>query len=244
MKRLTALFPTSPRSASTRKVCCHCLHTPHPAPPLPPTHFPHTEKPPRRTVCLNYIKESRCRFGSSCQYIHALASAEREELLCVRRRTDDDKEDARPRPQRKQQPKFNPTEVPMLDDCDAATPTPAAAPAQQQAVVAHYETTLLVRDVDRDTAARGVRQMTEDDFKRMWSEIEGFVWAQLVREGDKVKLYRGAYGLVTFETPEDAADALAQTFGCGLNVSFYGTEEILEEVTAEQQQILALKKRK
>ena len=136
-------------------------------------------------------------------------------------------------PQYQQRKLFNPSDVPLLAD-DAAD---VAEPAQ-----AHFEVTLLVRDVDKDTEARGMRRMTEADFEKMWCEIEGFHSARLIHDGDNTR-YRGTYGLVTFNRPEDASDALSQTFGCGLNVSFYGTEECLEEVATEQQRVLSMRRR-
>ena len=96
----------------------------------------------------------------------------------------------------------------------------------------HFETTLLVREIDRDTDARGIRRMNDNDFRNMWCEIAGFVSSQLVRESEVG--YGGSYGLVVFKNAACANEALCQTFGYGLNISFYGVEEMLRKAAAQQ----------
>lgn len=126
-------------------------------------------------------------------------------------------------------PDYEEDEVSTTDDGE---PPPKPQKPQQE----HFEDTIVVRDVDKDTDARGIRRMTEGDFTRMWCDIDGYRKAQLFRDdGNRDTKYGGSYGIVTFASEAAAADAMAQTFGCGLNVSFYGVAEMLELYVTQQQ---------
>ncbi|KAJ9469031.1 eukaryotic translation initiation factor 3 subunit 10 [Diplonema papillatum] len=123
---------------------------------------------------------------------------------------------------------------PEVEPVDAVLPAADDEEEEDERAVSDYRCCLLVREIDRDTDARGMVRMSVEDFATMWCEIDGFVAAKLYRD-DSTRKYGGSYGIVAFSSNAEATEALAQTFGCGLNVSYYGVEEMIEDVSIQQQ---------
>eukprot|EP01062_Namystynia_karyoxenos_P058416 TRINITY_DN49968_c0_g1_i1.p1 TRINITY_DN49968_c0_g1~~TRINITY_DN49968_c0_g1_i1.p1 ORF type:complete len:497 (+),score=157.40 TRINITY_DN49968_c0_g1_i1:125-1492(+) len=217
----------------------------------------------KRTVCHHWRRDAHCRFGSECAYIHVKAGAGREDAgsgpsanaMISAGGKGRFLQAERPRGDRPggpgggkgiPPPTFAPPQQGAAppdwdEESESSTeeepPAPPPAPRKED-----YQDTLLVRDVDKDTDARGIRRMGEDDFVRMWCEIDGYKSAQLVREKRRSSnanpKYGGSHGVVIFKNESQAVDAMEQTFGCGLNVSLFGVEEMLQTCIAEQKQVL------
>eukprot|EP00756_Hemistasia_phaeocysticola_P045095 Hpha_TRINITY_DN18864_c0_g1::TRINITY_DN18864_c0_g1_i1::g.26270::m.26270 len=211
----------------------------------------------KRTVCHHWRRDAHCRFGSECAYIHIKAGAGREDagagpsasgMLSHTGKGGGKGHHAGgfggpqggPGGLLGGFPGLGQLVLSELDEADLSSsedddaeddPPPPPIPKHD------YRDTLLVRDVDKDTRARGLRRMDAEDFESMWEGIEGFKRAELCRprkkRSDETK-YGGAHGLVGFKRVEDATGALQQTFGHGINVAFYGVEELLAAGCEEQ----------